>query len=97
MQLIHKSIFLTLLAIASSTPVLAGPDKVLTEKNARKGDIADSYRLMESGKLYRTIGENLCQITDAVESIKISQHKSDEAMIYYVRKEDPETVWNWAT
>ncbi len=58
------------------------------KKNARKNDIADSYELDKNGNFYRYIGKRKCQITNNVDSFKVSQHPEDEAVVYFVKDRD---------
>ncbi len=59
-------------------------------KNARSNDVAYKYELESDGDLFRYIrGSNQrCQVTNNVSSYKISRHKNDAAVIYYVRYGD---------
>ncbi len=76
------SLFLgaSLLVALSSSPAAA------ETKGARKGDTASSYQLDDQGRFYRVIDGRRCQITDRVADFKISQHKTDVAVAYYVRR-----------
>ncbi|NRA47282.1 MAG: hypothetical protein HRU09_20220 [Oligoflexales bacterium] len=59
-----------------------------TSKKARKNDVAESYLLSDSGDLFRMVKGNKCQITNNVESFKVSQHPNDLAMIYFKKAGD---------
>jgi len=68
------------------------------EAQARKGDVAKSYVLDDNGNFFRMVSvkkgrktkEIKCQITDKVESFKVSKHSEDRAMAYYIRLDS----WN---
>ena len=57
-------------------------------KNARNNDLASRYELADNGNFFRYVGNNKCQITNDVESFKVSSHPSDAAMVYFVRSDD---------
>lgn len=57
-------------------------------KVARKNDVADQYILEADGDFYRIYKGNKCQITNRVESFKVSQHPTDKAMVYFERDND---------
>lgn len=58
------------------------------EKNARSNDVASRYVLEDNGNFFRYVGRNKCQITNRVDSFKVSQHKNDAAMVYFKRNGD---------
>ncbi|MEK6773151.1 MAG: hypothetical protein AABY64_04355 [Bdellovibrionota bacterium] len=66
-------------------------------KNARTNDWADQYLLDNKGNLFRAVGGQKCQVTDKVSSFKISQHRSDSAVIYYEREDALYVVHNQGT
>ncbi len=59
-----------------------------TVKNARSNDVASKYTLKANGDFFRTVGRNECQITNDVDSFKVSQHPKDVAVAYYERGGD---------
>ncbi len=61
---------------------------------ARSNDIAKKYILEANQDLFRTVRGNKCQVTTNVESMKVSQHKADVAMVYYVRNSDLHMLTN---
>lgn len=63
-------------------------DKYKVCKQARTSDPADQYLLDKKGNLFRVLGKNTCQITNNVSDFKISQHKDDAAVIYYIQDND---------
>ncbi|MCM0606244.1 MAG: hypothetical protein KA715_09150 [Xanthomonadaceae bacterium] len=77
---------LLVLLVALTTVSAFAKDDIV--KNARKGDVASQYILDPSGNLFRTVGNNKCQITNNVEDIKISAHPQDKAMIYFIKNSD---------
>jgi hypothetical protein len=66
-------------------------------KNARTSDPADQYLLENDGDLFRAIGNQLCQITSGVTEFKISQHRDDAAVLYYLKDNDLYVVHPQAT
>lgn len=79
-----KSYFLFGL-VALFAGVQAQADQV---KQARDNDVASEYTLKANGDLFRTVRGTQCQVTNNVDSLKISQHKDDAAMIYFEREDD---------
>ncbi len=57
-------------------------------KEARQNDVASKYILDDAGNFFRIVRGNKCQITNAVEDFKISQHPGDVAMVYFKRQGD---------
>ena len=57
-------------------------------KMARESDLATKYTLKANGDLFRTIRGNECQVTNNVESLKISQHPNDAAVAYFQKDGD---------
>jgi hypothetical protein len=57
-------------------------------RQARRGDIADKYQLMENGDFFRFVGNDKCQITNNVQDFKISMHPQDAAVAYFIREGD---------
>ncbi len=77
---------LSLLALALAAPVALAERQVdLVTKTARKGDPASSYALAGDGSMFRTIGDQRCQVTSRVEEMKIAKHPSDSTAAYFVR------------
>ncbi len=79
-----KILFLaTLVATTFASPAFSE-----TTKQARQNDLVDSYTLSDNGVLRRQIGSLSCDVTNNVQSFKVSQHPNDVAMIYYTRREN---------
>ena len=57
-------------------------------KQARNNDVASKYTLKSNGDLFRTVNGKECQVTNNVQSFKISQHPNDVAMIYFEKDND---------
>lgn len=57
-------------------------------KRARANDVASEYILENDGDFYRLVDGQRCQITDRVESFKVSEHPHDAAVAYFVRGGD---------
>ncbi len=62
-------------------------------KHARSNDLAETYTLSDDGTLSRAIrNSNLkCTITTNVDEFKVSMHKNDAAMIYFVKND--KSLW----
>ena len=80
--------FLSLTAITITALTFAGPAFAEETKYARQNDLVDSYTLEDSGKLVRQIGNLRCDVTTDVKDMKISGHPEDEAVMYYIRRND---------
>ncbi len=78
--------FVSLLALAAATlaTTFAQADTV---KAARSNDVATKYILKDNGDLFRVMKVTglTCQVTSAVQDMKVSQHPNDAAMIYYIK------------
>ncbi|MCO5144408.1 MAG: hypothetical protein M9962_15120 [Oligoflexia bacterium] len=58
-------------------------------KNARRNDLVAQYALKSNGDFFRIMENGTpCQITNGVDSFKISQHPNDAAMVYFERNND---------
>lgn len=57
-------------------------------KNARSNDVASRYVLEDNGNFFRFVGNQKCQITNNVDSFKVSSHPNDAAMVYFERDND---------
>lgn len=58
-------------------------------KQARRNDLVAQYALKSNGDFFRVMENGtLCQITNNVDSFKISQHPNDAAMVYFERGGD---------
>jgi hypothetical protein len=75
-------------AIAIATSAIGATPE---SKNARSNDVASKYVLESNGDLYRLVGGKKCQVTTEVQSMKVSQHPDDAAMLYFTRKEGGHT------
>ncbi len=86
MRTLVRSALPALLALTVAAPAaLADHPSDLVLKTARRGDPASSYALKSDGSMFRTIGNQLCQVTAHVEEMKIAQHPSDSTAAYFVR------------
>jgi hypothetical protein len=68
----------------SNNPPPPAPAPAPEVKNARQGDIATQYGLLD-GNLFRVIDGQRCQVSDRVTDLKIPHHAGDPAVAYYVR------------
>ena len=57
-------------------------------KKARSNDLASEYILDDRGNFFRKVRGNKCQITNRVESFKVSQHPNDAAVAYFKKDGD---------
>jgi len=81
-----RSLTLALVLGFAATAVSVGAAHAETKK-ARAGDVAQSYELDSSGRFYRIVDGKKCQITTKVAEFKVSSHKSDVAVAYYIRRD----------
>ncbi|MEW6056826.1 MAG: hypothetical protein AB1540_09440 [Bdellovibrionota bacterium] len=83
--------FRTLLstALAFALPLSAvAYDSIKEEKRARSNDVADRYILERDGDFFREVRGKPCQITNNVDDFKVSQHRNDAAMVYFIKDGD---------
>lgn len=76
--------FISLVAIGLFS-LMANAQEV---KQARNNDVASKYVLESDGDFFRYVNGNKCQITNDVQSFKVSQHPRDAAMVYFEKGND---------
>lgn len=81
-RIMKKFLFIVMTALLS-TQVFAQE-----VKQARANDVASKYTLKSNGDFFRTVKKNECQITNKVESFKVSQHPKDAAVVYFKKDKD---------